>query len=233
SLTAIENSDAVLEALNARADFGTEADKDYAVDEEGRRVFQGVLTRGGPSSVSQSFGYRPDYVLDGPWFNSPELTAEDLDGKVVLVDFWTYTCINCVRTLPYLRHLQDNYADDGLVILGVHSPEFEFEKNPENVRAAIEDLDVNWPVVLDNEFRQWRAYRNRFWPAKYLIDTQGNIRYYHFGEGHYEETEKAVQDLLREAGRTFVGGIAPVPNQRYADSPETYLGSGRADRYAG
>ncbi len=149
-------------------------------------------------------------IADGPlaaepvgidaWINSDPLTLAQLRGKVVLVDFWTYTCINCIRTFPYLKLWHSRYADDGLVILGVHTPEFEFEKDYANVRQATRDNGIVWPVAQDNNFDTWHAYRNRFWPAKYLVDRDGVIRYTHFGEGEYAETERRIRELLEEAG---------------------------------
>ena len=134
------------------------------------------------------------------WINSDPLTLEQLKGKVVLVDFWTYTCVNCIRTFPYLKLWHSRYADDGLVILGIHTPEFEFEKDYYNVLEATEENGIAWPVAQDNDFETWNAYSNRFWPAKYLIDQDGVIRYDHFGEGKYAETEQEIRKLLLEAG---------------------------------
>ena len=151
-----------------------------------------------------------------------------LKGKVVLVDFWTYTCINCIRTLPYLKSWHEKYADKGLVIIGVHAPEFEFEKDTDNVAEAIKDFEITYPVMQDNDFATWRAYKNRYWPAKYLIDQEGNIRYTHFGEGDYDETELAIQELLALS--------APVDNptyRTYGRTPELYLGTKRWADYPG
>ena len=134
------------------------------------------------------------------WINSEPLMLSELKGKVVLIDFWTYTCVNCIRTLPYLKIWHSKYADDGLVIIGVHAPEFEFEKNLENVRKAVADYGIGWAVALDNDFKTWKAYENRYWPAKYLIDKDGIVRYTHFGEGAYGETEIKIQELLIETG---------------------------------
>ena len=134
------------------------------------------------------------------WINSDPLTLEQLRGKVVLVDFWTYTCVNCIRTFPYLKLWHSRYADDGLVILGIHTPEFEFEKDYYNVLEATEENGIAWPVAQDNDFETWKAYNNRYWPAKYLIDQDGVIRYDHFGEGHYAVTEQEIRKLLEEAG---------------------------------
>jgi cytochrome c biogenesis protein CcdA/thiol-disulfide isomerase/thioredoxin len=168
------------------------------------------------------------------WFNSPPLTNEMLRGKVVLVDFWTYSCINCLRTLPYLKAWNEKYRDQGLVIIGVHAPEFAFEKDQHNVEQAIRDLGITYPVAMDNQFAIWNAYKNQYWPAHYLIDAQGQIRDQHFGEGAYRETEQMIQALLKEAhhGVLAVGdGLVQVAGSgataAAADmerSPETYLG---------
>ena len=148
-------------------------------------------------------------VQDPAYFvNSDVFSLEDLRGEVVLIDFWTYTCVNCIRTLPYLRDWQEKYGDLGLHIVGVHTPEFEFEKLRENVEEAIAEFDIGWSVVQDNDFLTWRAFNNRFWPAKYLIDKDGIIRYTHFGEGAYVETEEQIRDLLLDAG-VNLAGIAP------------------------
>ena len=137
------------------------------------------------------------------WINTEELTFEGLqeENKVVLVDFWTYTCINCIRTLPYLKQWHDKYADRGLVIVGIHTPEFDFEKSLDNVKEAVDGFEIEYPVVQDNNYWNWNAFNNRYWPAKYLIDTDGYIRYSHFGEGKYEETEQAIRLLLESAQR--------------------------------
>ena len=137
--------------------------------------------------------------LDG-WLNSEPFTLEDKRGQIVLIDFWTYTCVNCVRTLPYIKEWHDKYADKGLVILGVHAPEFEFEKIPENVAMARDDHGLEYPIAQDNDMQTWRAFENQYWPAKYLIDKDGAIRYTHFGEGAYIETEAEIRKLLVEAG---------------------------------
>ena len=137
--------------------------------------------------------------IDG-WINSDPLLISELKGKVVLIDFWTYTCVNCIRTLPYLRDWHAKYADHGLVMIGVHTPEFEFEKDFANVKKAVEDFEIEWAVALDNEYGTWRAYENRYWPAKYIIDHNGVVRYTHFGEGKYAETEEMIRGLLQQAG---------------------------------
>jgi thiol-disulfide isomerase/thioredoxin len=145
------------------------------------------------------------------WVNSEPFTMESLRGKVVLVDFWTYTCVNCIRTMPFLREWQEKYADEGLVIVGVHSPEFEFEEVRENVEAAVKEFQITWPVLQDNEMETWRAFNNQFWPAKYLIDKDGIIQYTHFGEGAYDETELEIRKWLRDAGSS-IDGIAANPD---------------------
>ncbi|MBV9551031.1 MAG: cytochrome c biogenesis protein DipZ [Alphaproteobacteria bacterium] len=181
--------------------------------------------------------------LDGAtlWLNSPPLTPGALRGKVVVVDFWTYSCINCLRALPFVEAWAKKYAGQGLVVIGVHAPEFAFEKDEGNVRRAVRDLGVTYPVVLDNGLKIWRAYKNEYWPAHYFIDAQGRIRHHHFGEGDYDQSEKVIQQLLAEAGRSNVPGGVVVPRaggaQAAADvttlqSPETYVGYGRGDNFA-
>ena len=167
-----------------------------------------------------------------------DIRIRDLKGKVVLVDFWTYTCINCIRTLPYLRSWYDKYTDDGLVIVGVHTPEFEFEKNFENVQNAIEEYDLKYPVVQDNDYATWRAYKNRWWPHKYLIDIDGFVVYDHIGEGGYEETERVILELLNEKmereGQGKIDEDMAKPSDvvdveyRKIGTPEIYLGYGFA-----
>jgi len=175
----------------------------------------------------------PDLLPGGVWFNSQPLKLADLRGKVVIVDFWTYSCINCQRTLPYLRDWYEKYKDKGLVIIGVHAPEFEFEKSQKNVAQAIKDFKLTYPVVQDNDFATWRAYNNRYWPAKYFIDKEGYIRHTHFGEGAYGESEKVIQELLKEAGANDVTSEINNPTyQTMAKTPEIYLGYGRIDHFA-
>ena len=171
------------------------------------------------------------------WINSEPLKIHDLTaaGKVVLVDFWTYTCVNCIRTFPYLKLWHAKYADDGLVILGVHTPEFSFEEKLENVRQAVKDYSIGWPVALDNDYSTWRAYHNRYWPAKYLIDKDGVVRYKHFGEGAYGETELRIRELLEEAGADLSELDAGLPGNQSVDP--TYLSDSSAqitrELYAG
>ncbi len=174
----------------------------------------------------------PEIIPGGAWFNSDPLTLAELKGKVVIVDFWTYSCINCQRTFPYLRDWNEKYKDKGLVIIGVHAPEFEFEKSEKNVAQAIEDFKLTYPIVQDNDFATWRAYKNRHWPAKYFIDKEGYIRYSHFGEGAYDESEKVIQELLKEAGANDVSSEIKNPTyQLSAKTPEIYLGYARIDHF--
>jgi len=174
------------------------------------------------------------------WLNSEPLTAESLRGKVVLVDFWTYSCINCLRTLPYLKAWAAKYHDQGLVVIGVHAPEFAFERDVGNVTKAMHDLGITYPVAIDNDYSIWRAFGNQYWPAHYFVDAQGHIRYHHFGEGNYAESEQVIQQLLREAGNKQVaGGLIDASGngvQQAADmsdvrSPETYIGYERAEKF--
>lgn len=173
------------------------------------------------------------------WLNSPELTPETLKGKVVLVDFWTYSCINCLRTIPYVRAWADKYKDKGLVVVGVHTPEFAFEKVPANVRNAVDDLKIGYPVAVDNDYAIWRAYQNHYWPAHYFIDAQGRIRHHHYGEGGYERSEEVIRQLLTEAGQTLDGekpvaieasGVQATSSETVL-SPETYVGYKRAENF--
>ena len=175
------------------------------------------------------------------WLNSPPLTTDELRGKVVLVDFWTYTCINWLRTLGYVRAWADKYADHGLVVVGVHTPEFPFERDVDNVRWAVEDLRVGYPVALDSDYAIWEAFSNHYWPAVYIADAEGRIRHHHFGEGGYEECERIMQHLLREAGGDEIPddlvSVADDGFEKQADwsnleSPETYLGYGQAQHFA-
>jgi cytochrome c biogenesis protein CcdA/thiol-disulfide isomerase/thioredoxin len=181
-------------------------------------------------------------ALDGAvdWLNSPPLTPEALRGKVVLVDFWTYSCSNCLRAIPYVRAWADKYKDQGLVVIGVHTPEFAFEKNLDNVRKATADLGITYPVAIDNNYAVWRAFDNRYWPAHYFIDARGRIRHHHFGEGSYDASERVIQQLLAEAGGAAVtDGLVKVnatgaqAASTFADvlSPETYLGYERAENF--
>jgi cytochrome c biogenesis protein CcdA/thiol-disulfide isomerase/thioredoxin len=173
------------------------------------------------------------------WLNSPPLTAEQLKGKVVVVDFWTYSCINCLRSIPYVRAWAEKYKDQGLVVIGVHTPEFAFERKTANIQKAIANLKIGYPVAVDNDYAIWRGFENEYWPAHYFIDAEGRIRHHHFGEGNYDESEKVIQRLLAEAGRANVAaGIVSVnasgaeaAAQGDVKSPETYLGYMRAENF--
>ena len=176
------------------------------------------------------------------WLNSPPLSPADLRGKVVLLDVWTYTCINWIRTLPYVRAWAAKYKDHGLVVIGVHSPEFAFEHNVENVRAAVAEMRVAYPVAIDNDFAIWTALKNQYWPSLYLVDAQGRIRHHKFGEGGYEQSERIIQQLLLESGNSSVGrDLATVDDARGLEaqaawddlkSPENYVGYGRTGNFA-
>jgi thiol-disulfide isomerase/thioredoxin len=201
----------------------------------------------GPLRSLVGFGPRTEGRLPGfdgatGWLNSPPLRADDLIGKVVLVDFWTYTCINWLRTLGYVRAWHEKYRDQGLVVVGVHTPEFPFERDVGNVRWAAEDLGVEYPIALDSAYGVWRAFDNRYWPAVYIADSEGRIRHHHFGEGGYEECERVIQQLVREAGGDSIGddlvSVADEGFEAQAEwgslkSPETYLGYEQAQNFAG
>ena len=185
-------------------------------------------------------GELPSLDALGPWINSTPLTREQLRGKVVVIDFWTYSCINCIRSIPYVRAWYETYKDDGLVVIGIHAPEFAFERSPDNVRKAVADLGIKYPVALDNNLVVWTALKNNYWPAHYFFDAQGRQRYHHFGEGSYGESEMVIRQLLAEAGRAPKAGGMAKATARGAEaaaaigsigSPETYIGYARADRF--
>ena len=200
---------------------------------------QPVQKAGDPLPVEGEF---PSLAGATGWLNSKPLSVESLRGKVVLVDFWTYSCINCIRTLPYVRSWYDKYKDHGLVIIGVHAPEFAFEKNPDNVAKAVKDLAVDYPVALDNDYAIWRGFNNQYWPAHYFIDAQGRIRSHHFGEGGYHESEDVIRQLLIDAGQKNLPGgyvnddhrgVEAAASSDPTRSPETYVGYARAMNFAG
>jgi thiol-disulfide isomerase/thioredoxin len=175
------------------------------------------------------------------WLNSQPLTAADLRGKVVLIDFWTYTCINWLRQLPYVRAWAEKYKDQGLVVIGVHTPEFAFERDLDNVRRAARDMRVDYPIAIDSDYTIWRAFNNSYWPALYFVDSQGHIRHHHFGEGAYEESEMILQQLLEEAGIEGIGRELVAVDARGAEaaadwgslrSPENYVGYERTENFA-
>jgi thiol-disulfide isomerase/thioredoxin len=175
------------------------------------------------------------------WLNSPPLTIESLKGKVVVIDFWTYSCINCLRSIPYVKAWAEKYKDYGLVVIGVHTPEFAFERNINNVRAAVSDLKIEYPVAIDNEYKIWRSFDNKYWPAHYFVDANGRTRFHHFGEGEYDQSEQVIQRLLEEAGNgnvpqslvtVNVSGVEAARSASDDQSPETYIGYGRARNFA-
>lgn len=202
-----------------------------------------AMRMSGPSGTAQALpdeGIAPP--LDGAtqWLNSKPLGEQDLRGKVVLVDFWTYSCINCLRTLPYVKAWAEKYRDQGLIVVGVHAPEFAFERDIGNVSKAMKDLGINYPVAVDNQYAIWRAFKNQYWPAHYFIDATGRIRHHHFGEGGYAESERVIQQLLQEAGSSQstmglaevdAGGVQLAANMDEVASPETYLGYERAENF--
>ena len=175
----------------------------------------------------------PDFIAGGSWINSDPLAISELKGKVVLVDFWTYTCINCIRTFPYLKDWYSKYKDEGFVIVGVHTPEFAFEHTLANVTKAVKDFGLSYPIMQDNDYATWESYDNHYWPAEYLIDKDGNVRRTHFGEGKYDETEKAIQALLKESGKSADMPLSDIVEQtpKARISPETYLGASRMAYY--
>jgi cytochrome c biogenesis protein CcdA/thiol-disulfide isomerase/thioredoxin len=212
---------------------------DLAAVRGGHGAQEGGAAQAAAGEPLPRLGAAPEIVSPGRWFNTggDSLSIAGLtgEGRVVLIDFWTYTCINCIRTLPRLRAWDAEYRDDGLTIIGVHAPEFAFEKDAGNVAAAVSDNGIRYPVVQDNELATWTAFANQYWPAKYLIDADGQIRYAHFGEGSYAETEAAIRSLLAEAGAGRLGARARAGPTERADpglrTPETYLGFERAQGF--
>jgi thiol-disulfide isomerase/thioredoxin len=193
-----------------------------------------------PSSI---VGSSPLYGLSGAtgWINSAPLTAKQLKGKVVLVDFWDYSCINCIRAIPYVRAWAEKYKDSGLVVIGVHTPEFDFEKQLPNVQKAVQKFGITYPVALDSNYDIWNAFHNQYWPAHYFIDAKGKVRYEHFGEGDYDQSERWIQELLKEASAKPMPaiaaniqgeGIQAASDVNDVRSPETYIGYARADHFA-
>ncbi len=227
SVTVLENSDIVRTALDQRS----AREPLIMMSGSAPPMFNEVPENG----KLGDYGLAPSIVTNGEWLNTDgeALSLNKLRGKVVLIDFWTYSCVNCVRTIPHLRDLYNNYKDDGFEIIGVHTPEFPFERNLQNVQKAADQLQVTWPVVQDNKYAQWRAYNNRYWPAHYFIDTSGSLRYFQFGEGHYYIAEKVVRTLLKEGGNLvsekMEGGVAHKNESRTA---ETYLGYKRTTGFA-
>ena len=186
-------------------------------------------------------GEMPSFAGANGWLNSPPLTPAGLRGKVVLVDFWTYTCVNWLRTLPYVRAWNEKYKNMGLVVIGVHTPEFEFEKNVDNMRRAAAAMAVHYPIAIDNDYAVWRAFNNNYWPALYFVDAQGHIRHHEFGEGRYDQSEMIIQGMLREAGVTGIHDELVAPDARGLEvaadwatlkSPESYTGYEQAEGFA-
>jgi cytochrome c biogenesis protein CcdA/thiol-disulfide isomerase/thioredoxin len=183
----------------------------------------------------------PDLSGAVSWLNSPPLTAKSLRGKVVLIDFWTYSCINCLRALPYVEGWAEKYKNAGLVVIGVHTPEFAFEKERSNVEKAVRGLKLTYPIAIDSDYRIWQAFNNEYWPAHYFIDGKGRIRYHHFGEGEYDESERVIRELLKENGAKLPAsgvisvsatGAEAAPDTANRQSPETYVGYHRAENFA-
>lgn len=231
-ITAFENGELVREALDKRS--GINSNSMMMSSGTAPMVWNEFPKNG----KLEDFGLAPAIVAEGPWFNLEDfsgnsLTMDDLNGKVVIVDFWTYSCINCVRTIPHLKSWYEAYKGQGLVIVGVHTPEFAFEKDIDNVQQAMNDLGITWPVVLDNSYAQWYAYNNRFWPAHFFIDAEGRIRYYHFGEGEYENSEKVIRKLLLEAGMDIDEEAEYVTEVVHESrTAETYLGYARTEGFS-
>ena len=235
----------LLDAIPAYSDFLYKLEGNPAVKNQLDKLRRGKKTDipnkilsptdmvGGKSLLS--LGPAPDFVGIFKWLNTDKpLSISELKGRVVLIDFWTYTCINCIRTLPHVASWYEKYKDKGFVVVGVHTPEFEFEKKTENVLAAIKQYKITYPVAQDNDYLTWKAYDNHYWPAKYLIDAKGNVRYFHFGEGEYDKTEEAIQILLSEAGLNEDMPLSELPDQTPKSklTPETYLGLARMDRFS-
>lgn len=225
----------LLDAIPAYSNFLYKLEGNQAVQSQLEKL-KGGQPIPSPKTIftpTQNYGPAPEFVGITKWLNSEPLTISQLKGKVVLIDFWTYTCINCIRTLPYVTSWYEKYKDKGFVVVGVHTPEFEFEKKTENVQNAIKQYNIHYPVAQDNDYKTWRAYNNHYWPAEYLIDAQGNIRRTHFGEGEYDQTEKAIQELLKEAGQKADMPTVELPDQtpRSQLTPETYLGLNRRKGY--
>ena len=231
----------LVDRLSARPAPAQDAQAGPAMTASSGAMMRAAL--GGPAPLPVE-GQLPALAGAVQWLNSPPLTVEGLRGKVVLVDFWTYSCINCLRTLPYVKAWAEKYRDQGLVVIGVHAPEFAFERNIDNVKKATRDLGIDYPVAVDNNYAIWRAFNNQYWPAHYFIDAQGQIRFHHFGEGEYAKSEQVIQQLLAEAGHagaakvatglgtTGAQGVQMAADKAEIQSGETYLGYERAENFA-
>ena len=225
-LNKLEGNQAVEEQLDR---LRNPEDEEMIKEKEGKAI----NPMGG---TSQKYPIAPEFAGIEKWLNVDQpLTMKELRGKVVLIDFWTYTCINCIRTLPHVTSWHETYKDDGFTVIGVHTPEFEFEKKTENVEQAIKQYRITYPVAQDNDYLTWRAYDNHYWPAHYLIDAERNIRYTHFGEGKYEETEEMIRKLLMEKNDSISEKIPEMSDEtpRFNQTPETYLGLGRMQYHVG
>jgi cytochrome c biogenesis protein CcdA/thiol-disulfide isomerase/thioredoxin len=205
--------------------------------ENNKQVSKELSNLRGDQSSSDNLsdmGQAPDFAGIKEWLNTKPLTIAHLKGKVVLIDFWTYSCVNCVRTLPHVTGWYEKYKNNNFVVVGVHTPEFAFEKKLSNVKNALYEFNIHYPVALDNQYGTWKAYKNHYWPAEYLIDAKGIIRRMHFGEGHYDEMEMAIRELLVESGQRI--NVQPEANEdttpHYSRTPETYLGKARMERFA-
>ena len=227
----------LLDAFPSYTTFLTKLESNEAVKEQldvlkGKKSKTPTIKEMMPKTALSNYGRAPEFVGITHWLNPDNpLTMQELRGKVVLIDFWTYTCINCIRTLPYVTSWYDKYKDKGFMVVGVHTPEFEFEKNTDNVTNAIKMYNIHYPVAQDNNYATWQAYNNQYWPAEYLVDASGNIRHTHFGEGEYDQTEMAIKKLLEEKGEKLDQSFIPLTDQTPKDqlTPETYLGKKRGD----
>jgi cytochrome c biogenesis protein CcdA/thiol-disulfide isomerase/thioredoxin len=236
STAALEQS--LLDKLHPEKTDGAMMSANNAMEPADNSMMMAVQDMPKPADLPVE-GDLPDLSGAVTWLNSPPLDAAALKGKVVLVDFWTYSCINCLRTIPYVRAWAEKYKDQGLVVIGVHAPEFAFEKNVDNVRHAIADLKITYPVAIDNNYAIWRGFNNNFWPAHYFIDAKGQIRHHEFGEGNYDESERVIQQLLAEAGKTASKDLVTVnatsaeaaADMSEIQSPETYVGYARAENF--
>lgn len=226
----------LLDLFPSYSNFITQLESNSAVKKQldvlkGKESVENVLEE---NKLLNADYYAPDFIGISKWLNPEKaLSIKDLKGKVVLVDFWTYTCINCIRTLPFVTSWYDKYHDKGFVVVGVHTPEFEFEKNTDNVLGAINQYKINYPVAQDNSYVTWNNYNNQYWPAEYLIDANGKVRRTHFGEGEYDEMEKAIQTLLKEKGEKISTDLENTKDEtpHGSQSPETYIGSNRMQYY--
>jgi cytochrome c biogenesis protein CcdA/thiol-disulfide isomerase/thioredoxin len=224
---------ALLDRFHVSTQVSTEA-KDQPQKAPGMMMM--AATASGSAAGPQTL---PDLSGAVAWLNSPPLTSSQLKGHVVLVDFWTYSCINCLRSIPYVRAWAEKYKNNGLVVIGVHTPEFAFEKDADNVRRAVGELKITYPVAMDNDYKIWKAFNNSYWPADYLVDATGRIRFHHFGEGKYAESEQQIQQLLKEHdAQLAVNGLVKVnatgaeaPPDSDVQSPETYVGYERGDSF--